>query len=196
MDYPLSLSFKILALAPQIAITDARGASVFYVKQAFFKLKEAVTVFADPAQTRPLYTIQADRILDFSARYHFATVQGQPLGAIRRHGMRSLWSAHYEIESPDAGGDLLTVREENPWIKVLDGLFGEIPILGLLSGYVFNPAYQVVRPDGTVVMRLQKEPALLESHFRIECPLPLPAAEEPRVLLGLLMLLLLERTRG
>ncbi|MCP4602297.1 MAG: hypothetical protein GY847_17565 [Proteobacteria bacterium] len=35
------------------------------------KLREEVTVFADPDQNRPLYKINADRVIDFSARYHF-----------------------------------------------------------------------------------------------------------------------------
>lgn len=34
-----------------------------------FKLKEAITVFADEAQTRPLYHINAGRVIDFSATY-------------------------------------------------------------------------------------------------------------------------------
>jgi uncharacterized protein YxjI len=54
-----------MALAPQLSVTDASGQQVLYVKQKLFKLKEAVNVFADAAQTRQLYTINADRILTF-----------------------------------------------------------------------------------------------------------------------------------
>src|SRR3972149_438649 len=79
MQYPLNLSFKVMALAPQLSVTDASGQQIFYVKQKLFKLKEAVNVFADSAQTRQLYTINADRILDFSAQYHFSDDQGRPL---------------------------------------------------------------------------------------------------------------------
>ena len=68
MHYPLNLSFKIMAFAPQISITDGSGQMIFYVKQKLFKLKESVTVFADAAQTQPLYHINADRMLDFGAR--------------------------------------------------------------------------------------------------------------------------------
>ena len=71
MKYPLNLSFKLLAIAQQITGTDAAGQVVFYVKQKAFKLKEAVTVFADVEQTKPMYTIKADRVIDFSARYDF-----------------------------------------------------------------------------------------------------------------------------
>ena len=47
MNYPLHLSFKILALARQLRLTDASGNRIFHVKQKVFKLKEAVTVFVD-----------------------------------------------------------------------------------------------------------------------------------------------------
>src|SRR3712207_5826138 len=97
MHYPLTFSFKILALAPQIWVRDAQGQLLLYVKQQFLKLKEAVTIFADEGQTRPLFSIKADRVLDISARYHITDSQGLPIGVVQRHGMRSLWKAHYEI---------------------------------------------------------------------------------------------------
>ena len=194
MQYPLDLSFKIMALAPQISVTDASGGLVFYVKQKLFKLKEEITVFADAKQTQPLYKINADRVLDFSARYHFTDVNGAELGSVKREGMRSLWRAHYDSFEGDAL--VMTIREENPWVKVLDGLFGQIPFIGMFSGYLFHPAFLVSRSDGTVVMRLKKQPAFLESKFTIEKQAELDEGWETRVLLSLLMMILLERARG
>lgn len=192
--YPLTFSFKIVALAPQFSITDANGRLIAYVKQKLFKLKEAVTVFADEQQKQPLYTINADRIIDFSARYNFATTQGVALGSVKRHGMRSLWKTHYEIMDGDAV--VMEINEENPWIKVIDAFFTEIPILGMFSGYVFHPVYLVTRQDGTLVMRLEKQPAFFEGKFLVEKKGQLSEVEEQRILLSLIMMLLLERTRG
>lgn len=194
MEYPLELSFKIMALAPQISVTDASGRQVCYVKQKLLKLKEAVTVFADSGQTQPLYQINADRVLDFSARYHFTDSNGVGLGSVKREGVRSLWKSHYDIYRGDT--PVMTIREENAWVKVLDGLFGGIPIIGMFSGYVFNPAFLVSRPDGTVVMRLAKQPAFFESKFTISKQAALDESEETCVLLSLLMMILLERSRG
>jgi uncharacterized protein YxjI len=188
------MSFKLVALAPQLSVTTPDGAVHFYVKQKLFKLKEAVTVFADTAQSQALYTINADRVIDFSARYHFADANGQAIGAIKRQGMRSLWKAHYEIF--DGETPVLTIREANPWAKVLDALLGEVPIVGMFTGYVFNPAYVVSRPDGTVVLRAKKQPAFFESKFTIEQEAELREREETQALLGLIMMLLLERSRG
>ncbi|HYN89487.1 MAG TPA: hypothetical protein VER55_13215 [Ardenticatenaceae bacterium] len=194
MDYPLTLSFKIVALAPQLSVVDAHGNLLFYVKQKLLKLKESVTVFGDVEQTRPLYTINADRVLDFSAQYRFADQHGRPLGAVKRHGMKSLWKANYNVLDGDSV--VMTISEENPWVKVLDALLGEVPILGFFTGYFLHPAYQVSRPDGSVVLRLEKQPAFLEGRFTIEQKALLGEDDERRALLSLLMLVLLERGRG
>ena len=69
MEFPVKLEFKILALAPQITVTDANGQVILYVKQQLLKLREAVKVYASPDQTELLYGINADLIIDFSARY-------------------------------------------------------------------------------------------------------------------------------
>jgi hypothetical protein len=188
------LSFKIVALAPQIYIRDANGQLVAYVKQKLFKLKEAVTVFADESQTQPIYSLNADRILDFSARYRFADTAGRQLGSVKRQGMRSLWKAHYDILDGDM--PVMAIREENAWIKVLDALLSELPIIGLFSGYFLHPVYLVSRSDESLVMRIEKQPAFFEGKFLVEKKASLGDTEEQRILLSLIMMLLLERSRG
>ena len=206
MQYPLSLSFKVLAIAQQVTVSDAAGTVIFHVKQKAFKLKEDVTVFGDTAQTRPLYTIKADRVLDFSGRYQFTdAATGAPVGSVKRQGMKSLWKAQYDVfapgvnaNAPGAAAPLLSISEENPWIKVLDGVLGEIPVVGMFTGYLFHPAYLAARPGGSgeTVLRLVKEPAFFEGRFRIEQKAALAPEEETRALLALLMLVLLERGKG
>jgi hypothetical protein len=192
MNYPLDAHFKLLALASQISLTDARGTLVMYAKQKMFKLKEAVTVFADREQTRPLFKIAADRVLDISARYHITDPGGVEVAAIKRQGMRSFWRAHYEIEA--GGRPAYTVREESAWTKVMDGLLGEIPILSFFTGFFFNPAYLVTHPDGRQVLRVAKQKAFFEGHFQIQ---QTGTDDVPDgVLVAILMMLLLERTRG
>jgi hypothetical protein len=91
----------------------------------------------------------------------------------------------------------LTIREENPWVKVVDGLLGEIPIVGLFTGYVLHPAYRVTRADtGATVLRAVKRPAFFEGRYTIEPGAMLAPAEQTLAVLALLMLLLLERRRG
>jgi len=152
-------------------------------------------VFADADQRLPLYELTADRVIDFSANYHFKDARGTHVGTVRRKGMKSLWRARYDIVN-GGSGPALTIQEANPWAKVCDALLGEIPILGLFSGYVFHPEYLVARQDGTAVMRLKKEPAFFQGKFSIEKLGAVSEDEETRILLSLIMMVLLERRRG
>jgi uncharacterized protein YxjI len=194
MNFPLELNFKKIALSPQVSVRDASGQVVLYTKQKAFKLKEAVTIFADAEQTRPLYTINADRVLDFNAKYNIADVSGRSLGAVARKGRKSIWRAEYEVL--DGGVPSMTIREENSWVKVADALFGELPIAGIFSGYVFNPTYLLTNASGTPLMRLSKQPAFMQGKFRIEKLGVMSESEETRAVLGFLMMVLLERRRG
>ncbi|MCF2149699.1 hypothetical protein IQ276_025355 [Desmonostoc muscorum LEGE 12446] len=194
MQYPLELTFKLWAFAPQMSVVDAQGNLAFYVKQKLFKLKEAITIFADAEQTRPIYYIKADRIIDFSASYNFTDSNGTYIGSVKRRGLKSLWRARYDIFDGDT--TTLNIQEKNPWVKIADALFAEIPIVGIFTGYVFNPVYLVSRADGTIVMRLEKIPTFLSRKFIIKAVDQLSDREEQEILLSLMMMLLLERNRG
>jgi uncharacterized protein YxjI len=195
MNYPIDLTFKLLALASQIYIRDANGQLVGYVKQKLLKLKEDINVFADEGQTQHLFNIKADRILDFSANYRFTSSSGQPIGSIRRRGMRSIFKANYEIFDA-AGNQVMSIHEENAWIKVGNALIGELPIIGMFTGYFLNPAYIVSRMDGSPVARLAKQPAFFEGKFQLTPTAPVAAEDETIVLLSVLTMTLLERMRG
>jgi uncharacterized protein YxjI len=195
MNYPIDFSFKILAIASQIYIRDASGGLVAYVKQKLFKLKEDITVFADENQTQLLFNIKADRVIDFSAKYNFTDAHGNVLGSIKRRGMRSIFKANYEIYDPN-DLQVMTVNEENGWIKVVDSLIGEVPVLGMFTGYFFNPSYLVSRTNDVPIARLVKQPAFLEGKFQMTKLAEMNVEEENRVLLSLLTMTLLERMRG
>lgn len=196
LDFPLTVRMKLMALAPQFYVTDKHNRHVAYVKQKLFKLKEDISIFANERQDQLLYTIKADRIIDFNASYSLQNAQtGQILGSIKRKGMRSLWKAAYRIY--DTHDQLLyTVSEESAFIRFLDGLFSQLPILGLLSGYVFNPSYLVQDADGQTVLRMKKQPALFEGLFKMETFRPLLVQEQKRLMLSMMMVILLERYRG
>jgi hypothetical protein len=63
----------------------------------------------------------------------------------------------------DAG----SIREDNPWTKVFDGMMESLPLGDALGGLFFNPAY-VAELGGRDVLRIKKQPSVLESSFRIE----------------------------
>ena len=195
-QYPLALTFKITTLSSDFNVVDAHNRSIFYVRQKMFKLREEVKIFQDDTQSQPLYTIKANQWLDFSATYNFTNAAGQTLGKIARKGLVSIFKAHYDIYD---NNDQLshTVREENPWVKVFDALIDFVPFLGLLSGYLFHPAYIVTDKTGKAIARLVKKPSLIGRRFELEKLANFKSeTEEESILLGLSMLLLLESDRG
>ena len=197
MHYPLTLSFKIAALAPQIFVRDSQGQELLYVKQKLMKLKDKINVFADSGQTRQLYEINADRIIDFNARFTFTDTSGKVVGGVQRQGGKSLWKASYEVQSAD-GRPVALVQEENPWVKVLDALVSEIPIVNLFTGYMLNPKY-LVNETATQrpVLRVTKSKSFLESKFALErLEGSVDEATETSILLSILIMVLHERRRG
>ena len=196
MNYPLNLSFKVVAVAPQIFVKDAQGGSICYVKQKLFKFKEDIQVFSDESKSRQIASIKANKVLDWSARYFFTDNEGNDVGSVGRQGMRSIWRARYDVFNPGDEAADFKVQEENPWTKVMDGVLGGIPILGMFSGYFFHPSYVATRADGTPVMRVKKQAAFFEGKFTIEKLADLSPQEEVNLIYSFLMLLLLERSRG
>jgi hypothetical protein len=194
MQYPLKMTFRLFALSQQISITDANGLIVLYVKQKMFRFKEKIEVFADTEMKQKRFEINADRVIDFSANYHFTDIEGNDWGAVRREGMRSLWSAHYDVY--DASGIDMTIREEDPWKRVVEGLLGEIPIVGFLVVYWLNPSYLVRGMNGEVGLRVVKKPSVFERCFEIEKRAEMDPDDEVRALLALIMMVLLEKSRG
>lgn len=193
--YPLDFTFKIATLSNDFVAQDAKGRVISYVRQKMFKFTDEIQVFSDDTKTKLFFTIKANKWLDWSATYTFATADGQEIGRVARKGWASIWKARYEIFDEQQKQDLL-ISEENGWVKVFDALLGEVPVLGWFTGYLFNPSYGVTRPDGTLVVRLKKQPSMVGRRFRVTKLAEFEEGEEDRIILGLMMMILLERRRG
>lgn len=194
LNYPLTLSFKAISFGKQASVVDASGQTVAYVRQKALKIKEDVTIFSDDSQQQPLYRVSADRVFDYNANYSITTPEGAPVGSLRREGARSLLKATYRI-SDAQGGDIGVIHEENAWIKLADAAANQVPFVGMLSGYIFNPAY-LVEVHGATVLYLKKRPAFLEGRFTLEKRGDVSDEMETLLLPSVLMTAVLERERG
>jgi hypothetical protein len=195
IEFPVKFQFKISTFSNDFTATDATGDIVAYVKQKMFKLKEDINIYADESKQRINYTIRADRWLDFSAAYSFYDADGTEIGKIVRKGWRSFWKAEYQIID-QFEKEQYTVREEKGWVKVVDSLMGEIPFLGLLTGYFFNPTYLLKNMEGKEIVRLSKEASFFGRNFELTKLSEIDNDDDDRIMLGLMMMILLERRRG
>ncbi len=195
IQFPINFQFKISSFHNDFIATDATGKMMAYVRQKMFKLKEEIMIYSDESKSKINYTIKADKWLDFSTAYAFMDEAGKEFGKVVRKGWRSLWKAEYEIIDEN-GNPQYIIREENGWVKVFDSLLGEIPIIGMFTGYFFNPSYIVTDNGNKPVVRLSKKPSFWGRNFGVEKIGEMDSNDDDRVMLGLMMMILLERRRG
>ncbi len=195
VKFPLKFVFNISTLSNDFTATDATGKVIAYVRQKMFKLKEDITIYENENRDKVNFKIKADKWIDFSAAYSFSDTNGNEIGKIARKGWASIWKAQYELVDQNQQIQY-HVREENGWVKVLDSLLSEIPILGMLTGYLFNPTYKVTNKNDEIVMRLKKEASFFGRKFEIEKLKTTDNDDDQRIILGLMMMILLERRRG
>jgi len=196
LTFPLKFTFRILTLAPRMDVVDAAGRPVLHARQKLFKFKEHVEIFTDATRATKLAEIRANKIIDWSARYNFTDAWGGEIGSVGRKGWRSIWRAHYNVFNPGDTVPDFSIREENPFAKVMDSIFGQIPVLGLLTAWLFHPRYLATRSGGDGALRLEKKPAFWQGKFDIHQTGDLTPRETMNLLLSFIMLTLLERRRG
>jgi len=197
-QYPLNMAFRIAAFTPQISLKDANGREEFFVHQKL-SWKENVSVYSDSSKNRELYKIQADRAMGISMRYNFTdSTSGQPFGAVRRDGMRSIFSAAYSVF--DGMGEQPThhLKEDNAMLRAAHMVVRDIEVIGMFAGYFFNPSFTLYQSGSeTPVMHLVKKPAMMFHQYEItKLSEPANETEETRLLLALVQMTLQEHTRG
>ncbi|SDE18703.1 LURP-one-related/scramblase family protein [Riemerella columbipharyngis] len=196
LNFPLNFTFKISTLANDFTIEDSLGNSIGYVRQKMFKLKEDVIIYDSDKKNKELVRIKADRWLDFNASYSISDAKMEnKYGRLARKGMKSIWKAHYDIID-DSEQLKFHITENNPFVRILDGLVGEIPIVGYFTGYIFNPTYSVKDKSGKEYFKLKKMPSFFGRKFRLEKISDIDSRNETLVVLSLFMMMLLERMRG
>ncbi|HPZ26096.1 MAG TPA: hypothetical protein PKV58_09245 [Kaistella sp.] len=196
LNYPLDFKFKITTLSSDFNITDRHGNYVAYVREKMFKLKEDVIVFNDESKSQELFRIKADRWLDFNASFSMTDLSTHKnVGRLARKGMRSIWKSQYDIID---GNEKIKfqINEDNAWIKIWDSFVGEIPIIGMFTGYFLNPSYTVKDASGKEYFKLKKMPSLIGRRFQLDRLIDIDDEDESLVILSFLMMVLLERERG
>ncbi len=196
LNYPLNFKFKLTTLASDFNITDRNGNYVAYVRQKMFKLKEDVVIFSDQKKTTELFRIKADRWMDFNACYDIMGLpDNKKYGRLVRKGVKSLWKATYQIVDEN-DQEKFIITEDNGWVKVWDSIVGEIPIIGMFTGYFLNPSYTARDLSGKEVFRLKKMPSFIGRRFQLDRLVDISDEDQSLIVLSFLMMVLLEKSRG
>lgn len=195
INFPIDLKFHISSFSNDFSATDASGNVIAYTRQKMFKLKEHVQVFESRARSKALYDIKASNWLDFNTSYAISSKTEGALGKVSRKGMRSLWSAQYHVIDAHEQ-DSYQISEENPFIKFIDGIIGDLPVIGMFTGYILNPSYIAKDKTGNIVLRMKKNPSFFGRRFTLEKVAHFDVNDEELLVLSFMMMILLERNRG
>ena len=194
-QFPLHVRFKLATLGSRFWLTDANGQTLAYIKQKMLKLKEDIQIFADEQQTTLLYQVKADRVIDLSPVFTVTKADGTKLGSIKRHGGKSFWKASYSVMNY-ADQEIIKVEEANPWTKILDSLFSEIPFVGMFSGYLLHPRYDFASSSGQALGSITKEPAFFEGLYRLDSNGSVTSENQEIMNVALMIVTLMQRLRG
>lgn len=194
--YPLQFTFQIATLANDFVVTDAAGNTVFYAREKILTLRDHIHIYSDQQKKQLLYELISNRLIDFQQTFTITDAIGRVVGKARRKSIRSLWKATFYLQDADGNHDF-TIEEKSVWTRFWDGVFGDIPILGFFSGYVFNPGYLLKNRFGEVFYEVRKQPSFWGRRFMVNKHSDaLTDAQEERFVLSLVLLVLKDRRRG
>jgi uncharacterized protein YxjI len=193
-NYPLHFKFKISTLSNDFEAKDALGNTLFYVREKILTWRDQMKVYSDSSKNELLYEIKSNRLIDFQQTFTITNTYGNIVGSLRRKSIRSLWKSTFKLMDENENHDH-TIQEKNVFVKMWDGIFGEIPIIGILSGYVFNPSYILSTTAGDPLFEITKEPSFFGRKFKVE-KLTSREFNEERFILSLALMVLVERSRG
>lgn len=194
-QYPIDFKFKIATFSNDFEAKDAQGRSLFYAREKILSWRDVIKIYTDSSKSELLYTLRSNKLIDFQQTFSISKADGVELGRVRRKSIKSLWRSTFELRNPQ--GDLdYYIHEKSVWTKFWDSLFGEIPIIGTLSGYVFNPAYILSDKQGRAYFEIKKMPSFFGRKFKVEKLSNEQLEEEERLLLSMVLLVLIERDNG
>lgn len=148
-----------------------------FTRQKAFKLKEDIRVFEDEAKTKPLLTVQARQIVDFSAAYDMVDpTQGSKVGAARRKGWTSILRDAWELLDAD----------DQPTATIVEDSRGMALLRRFLSNLI-PQRFEVKDAEGRRIATLKQRfnPFI----HKLDVTVHEPAAVDPRVLFGAAVLI-------
>lgn len=194
-NYPLHFKFKIGTLSNDFEASDALGNTIFYVREKILTWRDQMKVYNDSSKSEVIYEIKSNKLIDFQQTFTITRANGDLIGKVRRKSIRSLWKSTFKLMTSQDEHDH-TIQEKNAFVKMWDGIFGEIPIIGMLSGYVFNPSYILSSNAGEPLFELRKEPSFFGRKFTVHKLSDNNLIDEERLVLSLALMVLNERSRG
>jgi hypothetical protein len=110
---------QVLALTGKLRLYSPSGELVLYSQQKMFRLREDIRAYTDETKAQELLHIQARQMIDFSAYYDvFDSTMSQPVGTLRRQGLKSLARDTWQVLDP-SGAQIGIMQEDSMQLALL-----------------------------------------------------------------------------
>jgi len=133
-------------------IYDAEGEVCGYCKQKAFRVREDLRVYTDDSMTEELFRIGTRSVIDFCASYQLTLPTGEPMGAIRRKGMKSILRDSWLIFDPQEN-EIARIEEDSAHKALARRFLGD-------SAWLMPQTFHLRLLDGTEI-------ATFRTHFNI-----------------------------
>ena len=177
---------KVVAIANQYRIEDAKGSSLGYSRQKIIKIKESIKVFTDDSMTTELFRIQQEQIMDMWGT--FAVIDSAMNTCVGKLQRQPLSSGFYKDEYLILDADGRKV-----------GRVVERAGRGLLRKYVpggsLVPEKMTVEFHGREVAEIKQQFKVIGDIWEVDCSRFPPQFDRRTLISCMLLMGMIERDR-
>lgn len=193
LKFPLDIKFHIATFSNDFSVTDANNQPVFYVREKILSWRDVIKIYRDSSKKEELFQLRSNKIIDFQQTFTITDANGNVVGKAKRKTFKSFWKATFHIFDAN-DNHLFTINERSGFTRMMDGMVGEIPVVGFFSGYIFNPKYVLTDLQGREMMEVSKEPSFFGRKFKLN---QYQSSENDTLfVLSFMMMLISDRDRG
>ena len=193
LKFPLDIKFHIATFSNDFSVTDANNQSVFYVREKILSWRDVIKVYRDSSKKEELFQLRSNRVIDFQQTFTITDANGNIVGKAKRKTLKSFWTATFHIYDAN-DNHIFTIKERSGFTRMMDGMVGEIPVVGFFSGYLFNPKYALSNLQGTELMEVSKEPSFFGRKFKLNQYQQ--TEDDALFVLSFMLMLITDRNRG
>lgn len=193
LKFPLDIKFHIATFSNDFSVTDANNQPLFYVREKMLSWRDVIKVYRDSSKKEELYHLRSNKLIDFQQTFTITDANGNIVGKARRKTLKSFWTATFHIYDAN-DNHLYTIKERSGFVRMMDGIVGEIPVISFFSGYIFNPKYVLTNLNGTEFMEVSKEPSFFGRKFKLNQFQT--SNNDSLLILSFMMMLISDRNRG
>lgn len=181
MQFPVTVTFRLLALAHQIRVLDASGVEYGYLEAQPADYAKGITVYSDASRSTAIYHIHFQ---DLSRHIRFGSADGGELGFASRV------AGGYDIGVGEQV--VFEVRHGSTAVDLADILLN-FPILRFIAGYTLQPRLLVTRPGGAVVSMVAKRPIIFGTSYVAALSEPVSGDEQAALVLSMIFISVTDR---